>query len=164
MMVDDSFRVVPTNELDLQLMMTDPVWGKDVPEGLKEKLKEVAKKKGVYVKDGKVYYGEFVSEEDLWSLLAMYTRDLRLGNLSFQELQYCQHWIDFARDCLAEGYHKAFLAGMSRAVTVIELSQSKRGFLRKLFGTVRTIQHQYSESADHKRGLFGQRKRREDEL
>lgn len=160
-MVDENIpmRAVPISDLDLQLMMTDPVWGKDIPKGLKEKLTEQLKTRKVYQgEDGKYYYGEVLTDNDLWELLGMYTRDLRLGNLSYQEIIYCQYVIDWSRDCLAEGFYKAFLAGLSRAVTLIELSQSKGGFLRKLFNTVRTQQFSYSDK-DEKRGLFGQKKK-----
>lgn len=149
-MVDDEFsRDLPTSEIDMQMMMTNPVWGRDVPSELKDKLAMYSYYKD---SDGKVV----VDKTSLWGLLGYYTRDIRLGNLGEMngEMAYCQYYLDLAGDCLRENYINGFLVALSRAVTRIELSQSKKGFLRKLFGTIR--QEHYTELLEpNKSKIFG---------
>jgi hypothetical protein len=129
-------RNTPISELDYQYRTTEPNWGKnDVPAELKEKLAYIARVQG---KDGNVTY----EEESLWGLLGYYTRDMRLANLSTwnNEFEYCQYYLDLAGDCLREGKIESFLTALSRVVTILELSQSKGGFFRKLLNTFRSEQ------------------------
>ena len=124
------FRQIPINPLDLQMQLTDPVWGKDVPIELKEKLTKIFK----YIDDkGK----EIEIQEKLWETLAFYTRDVRLGNLNplTGELEICQEYINMAGDCLRGNFVHSFILFLSRAITILELSQSKAGFLRRRQGT-----------------------------
>lgn len=118
-------RTLPASELDLNLMLTDTVWGNLSP-ALKEKLVKsyvVTNEKGE----------KFVTKEDMSSLLGFYTRDLRLGNLSnFNgEITYCEYHLDLANDFLKEGFIDPFLVCLSRVATKLEISQSKGGFLRR---------------------------------
>lgn len=152
-MSDVEYRIAPQSDLDLQLLVTDPQWGKDVPPELKDKLKKI-----IAYYDDKGDQLETI-EEQLWGLLSYYTRDIRLGNLSWVtgELTYTRYYLDLAGDCLREGYIGAFLTALSRAITIIETSQSKSGFLRKLFSTIR--QEKYSEEqGPQKTGLLGKSK------
>lgn len=129
-------RGTPVSELDYHYRTTDPNWGKsDVPVELKEKLMYLVKKMD---KKGQERY----EEEGLWGLLGYYTRDMRLANLSQwnNEFEYCQYYIDLAGDCLRENYIESFITALSRAVTVLELSQSKGGFFRKQANTFRSEQ------------------------
>lgn len=135
--VTKNIRPVPQSDLDFNLMTINTEWGSTtIPEELKEKLS-----KRFYVRDqtGKVATDEtgkpYVNKEALWELLGFYTRDMRLGNLSNTELNYCQYYLDLANDDLRMDYIDAFLICLSRVATVLELSQSKRGFLRKIIQT-----------------------------
>lgn len=130
----------PTTDLDYNLMVTDPVVG---TENVNPKLKEqfdkdfyITDARGHIMKDveGNLLY----SKENMWEKLNFYTRDMRLGNLSNEELEYCQWYLDFASDLLQDNMFESFIVALSRAVTVIELSQSKKGFLRKQPNTLRT--------------------------
>lgn len=150
----EDFRETPVSGLDMELMLTNPKWGQEIPRGLKEKLKEKSYDIEVVGDKRKIR----INETSLWEVLGFYTRDLRLGNLNYTEVKYCQYWLNLARDCLSDGYKKAFIASLSRAATVLELSQSKGGFLRKLFNRVEHYQHQVLEDKNSKKGLFGQKK------
>ena len=157
-------RTIPLSELDLNLMTTDSVWGKsDIPIELKQRLEEYYLKrddKGAVIFDKE---GNLVGDKaSLWSMLGFYTRDMRLANLNYWdgELQYCQYFLDLANDFLQADMIKPFLICLSRVATLLELSQSKGGFLRKNMNTLRTE----SKSGDFeppKKSLFGGQKRKE---
>jgi hypothetical protein len=118
-------RTLPTSELDLNLMLTDTVWG-NLPPALKEKMM-----KHYITVDDKG--NKFTTKEDLSALLGFYTRDLRLGNLSSLggEIYFCEYHLDLANDLLKEGFVDPFLICLSRVASKLEISQSKGGFLRK---------------------------------
>lgn len=147
-------RNTPINELDLQLMIVDSEWGKDIAPELYERLSETG---GIEQKDGKFKVGK----KHLWGLLTYYTRDMRLGNLDRETFIACVTWLDFAGDCLRLGYVKSFLTSLSRVITMLELSQSRGGFLRKRLGTF--TQENYSEfsESEKKKGLFGAKKEKQ---
>lgn len=143
-------RVLPQSELDFNLMITDSVWGKsDISPELKHKLNEYFKSVGENGKDEITY-------SSLWGLLGFYTRDIRLANLSFWngELQYCQYYLDLANDFLQAEMINPFLISLSRVATILELSQSKGGFLRRNINTLRTENLQ-GELEPPKKKLFG---------
>lgn len=143
-------RSSPLNELDAMMMTTNPKWGDwDIPEELKEQLGKIQ------VWTDKETGKEVMSLASLWGLLGYYTRDLRLGNLSNVggEVNYCAEHLDFAGDCLRESYPASFMTALSRTITVIELSQSKAGFLRKRQGTF-TQEHLGKPLEPDKKGIF----------
>jgi len=119
-------RTMPASELDLNLMLTDTVWG-NLPPGLKEKLVKH------YIVTDSVTGERTTTKEEMSALLGFYTRDLRLGNLSSLngEIEYCKYHLNLANDLLKEGFIDPFLICISRVASVIEISQSKGGFLRK---------------------------------
>ena len=128
---EERTRQLPESDLELNMMLTDSVWGdKDIPPNLKYRLKNIALERGKY-QDGKV----ITTYDDLWDLMGMYTRDMRLANLNDTELIYCAYHIDLTQDLLTCGYPRASMKALSLAATVLELSQSKKGFLRNLFKT-----------------------------
>lgn len=129
-------RSVPISELDYQYRTTEPSWGRpDVPIELREKLGQIVRVRDV---DG----NESDQMESMWGLMGYYTRDLRLANLSEwnNEMQYCIYYLDLSGDLLREEYPESFLTALPRLVTVMELSQSKGGFFRKLLNTFRSEQ------------------------
>lgn len=147
---DNQKRVLPQNELDFHLMTTDSVWGKaDVSPELKEKLSKYFLGKD---EAGK----EVITTESLWGLLGFYTRDMRLANLSMWngEVNYCQYYLDLANDLLQANMVEPFLICLSRVATLLELSQSKGGFLRKTMNTLRT-ESLHGELEPPKKKLFG---------
>lgn len=156
------------SELDLQLMTTDSVWGRaDINKDLKDRT---IRKYGQYIpkvdevgdvvldQNGLVEMELLVSEEALWSLLGFYTRDMRLGNLDRigGEMFYCSYYLDLASDYLQAGMVEPFLICLSRVATVLELSQSRGGFLRRRMNTLST-EHTQMEIEPKKANLFGKR-------
>lgn len=123
-------RITPQSGLDMSMMLTDTMWGHpQISTQLNEKVRQRMKKS----------LGEEESQKvAAWELMSFYSRDLRLANLSalYGELQYCQHYIDLAGDLLRDGYMEAFAAALSKAATLLELSQSKGGFLRRRQNTL----------------------------
>lgn len=156
-------RYIPMSELDLNLMITDSVWGKqEVAPELKERLEQYYIKKD---KKGKPIYidGQLVGDkQSLWGLLGFYTRDMRLANLNYWngEVQYCQYFLDLANDLLQADMIKPFLISLSRVATLLELSQSKGGFLRKNMNTLRTENTNF-DSEPPKKTLFGGQKKQQ---
>jgi hypothetical protein len=161
------------SELDLQLYVTDSQWGRsDINRELKEKI---SKQFGYWqpkfdeqgrpiidVASGKQVQELIVTEENLWSLLGFYTRDLRLGNLDRfgGETFYCQYYLDLANDYLQAGYVEPFLICLSRVATVLELSQSRGGFLRRRMNTL-SQEHIAIDTEPKKANLFGKSRGKE---
>lgn len=143
-------RSVPQSDLDFNLMTTDPVWGSQgIDETLKEKLKRATLR---YDEHGEPVY----DKEELWGLLNFYTRDMRLANLSkFDgEITYVKYYLDLAGDFLQSDMIQPFIICLSRAATVLELSQSKNGFLRRRMNTF--TQEQFKQEMEPpKKKLFG---------
>ena len=147
-MSEEYRRTTPQNELDLALMTTDAVWGKpDVPQELRDLLDRYFK---VINSKGEEGY----TKRSLWSSLSYYTRDMRLANLNHDQLAYVKHYYDLAGDCLQENVFRGFIIALSRAATVLELSQSRGGFLRKRMGTL-THESFSEEREPQKRSFFG---------
>jgi len=146
-------RTQPHSELDLNLMLTDSVWGKsEVSQELKDRVKKYYVE---YNEDGTPY----VTKQSLWGLLGFYTRDMRLSNLSKMdnELYTCRYFINLANDFLQVDMIEPFLISLSRAATILETSQSKNGFLRRLMNTLRHEQIK-QELEPPKKGFFGGQK------
>jgi len=139
-MSDEQMRELPTSELDAQMMMTNSTWGRnEVPQELKDRLEKFYIKKAetgevMLDKDGNAV----VSKASMWGLLGFYSRDMRLGFLSEwnNELETCRYMIDLANDCLDESLCGSFMVALSRSATILETSQSKGGFLRKILNTL----------------------------
>lgn len=148
-------RVSPQSELDFHLMTTDGVWGKaEVSQELKNKLNRY-----YYIKDEKG--NNKIDSSSLWGLLGFYTRDMRLANLSLWngEVAYCQYYLDLANDMLQAEMIEPFLICLSRVATMLELSQSKGGFLRRMMNTLRT-EHLQGELDPPKKRLFGDKNKK----
>jgi hypothetical protein len=160
-------KTVLRSELDLQLYFTDSHWGKsDINQELKDKLskqygfwqKKVGEDGKVIIdpKSGKEEQELVVAEESMWSLLGYYRSDLRFGNLDRfgGEVFYCQYYLDLAGDYLQAGMTEPFLICLSRVITLLELSQSRGGFLRRRMNTL-SQEHISIESEPKKANLFG---------
>lgn len=117
-------RIMPQSGLDFNMMLTDTMYGsRNIGAQLKRQVKN---------RDDP----EDPEKTEAWELLSFYTRDLRLSNIGDREFVYCQYYIDLAGDCLREGYMEAFAKSLALAATVLELAQSKGGFLRKRQNTL----------------------------
>jgi len=143
-------RNVPVSDLDLQMQMIEPAYGKG---GISAELVKKLQQYGIGVDDkGDAVYTD---EGSLWGILGYYTRDIRLGNLDkfAGEYAYVKYYIDLAGDLLQADMVKSFLISLSRAATVIEISQSKGGFLRRRINTL-TNENQYSGLDPAKKNIF----------
>lgn len=158
-------RIMPASELDAQMMLTNSVWGReDVPSELKNRLA-----RNFAVRDattGEPLYDQagnpIVTIDSLWGILGHYTRDMRLANLDpwGNELFLCRYMIDLSTDYLTEEMVEPFITALSRAVTILETSQSKGGFLRKQQNTL-TQQHINQNLEPPKKGFFGKSAKQE---
>lgn len=151
-------RSLPTNELDLSLMLTNGVWGRaEVSGELKERLMKYYSSRD---EAGNILTDEHgrvkVTKASLWGLLGFYTRDMRLANLSIWdgEMRTCRYMIDLANDYLASDMIEPFMISLSRAVNIMETSQSKNGFLRRQMNTL-TQKHISQNLEPPKKGFFG---------
>jgi hypothetical protein len=149
---DKQIRSTPLNELDMQMILTEPQWGDvGISTELKARLQTISSET--------IQGNRIVSKQDLWQLLDFYTRDLRLGNLSTMngEVNYCRYYLDLAGDCLREGYYRSFVKCLSLTITVLEISQSRGGFLRIKQNTIRK-ENIYEETNKNKSSIFGNKK------
>jgi len=156
--MENQKRVLPQSELDFHLMTTDGVWGRnDISPELKERLTKY------YVQrddKGDIVLGDdgspAITSQSYWNLLGFYTRDMRLANLSTWngEVEYCQYFLNLANDMLQAEQIEPFLISLSRVATMLEISQSKGGFLRRQMNTLRTENLQ-GEVEPPKKQLFG---------
>lgn len=150
-MNEENNRILPSSDLDLNLMLTDSVWGRDeINPALQNKLT-----KSFLVQDGE---NKEIIKENLWSRLAFLTRDLRLANLDpWDELPFVRYYIDLASDLLESDMIDPAIICMQRSASILETSQSKRGFLRKQMNTLR--QESFNQQLEPpKKSFFGGRK------
>ncbi|MEA2056656.1 MAG: hypothetical protein U9O78_03030 [Patescibacteria group bacterium] len=143
-------RVLPRSDLDFNLMTTDSVWGTSY---INADLKARVTKYFSYEDE----HGETkIDSESMWGLLGFYTRDMRLANLGVisGELDYCKFYLDLAGDFLQAKQVEPFLICLSRVATILELSQSKGGFLRRRMNTFTSEQYK-QQLEPGKKNLFG---------
>jgi hypothetical protein len=152
---NEYLRTVPRDAIDAQQLNTNPVWGtQEINPILRNKLN----KRYLQIDEA----GNIVKDEDgnpvvidnpRWEMLAFFTRDFRLGNLTGGESEVVEHYSNLAADCLMSNYNESFVVGLSRATSLLEISQSRKGFFRKWNNTLRTVTNTNSEPP--KRSLFG---------
>lgn len=159
---------MPSSDLDMAMMLTDARWGDQyISNELKEKLKRkifVTVRAGTTVNtsEGEVVLDrdiEVEQDEFLWGQMNYFTRDFRLGNLSGDEVKYCDHFSLLAGDLMHDCKPRAFMVSLARVATTLELSQSKGGFLRKRLGTF-TKEEFKSEIGEKPNLLFSGKKKR----
>jgi hypothetical protein len=146
-------RPLPTSELDLNLMLTNTLWGNpELSETIKQKLNRAE-----LVEDSEG--NRFIRKEDLWGLMGFYSRDLRLANLSTinGELEKVRYMLRLANDFLYCNMVEPFLICLSEVAGILETSQSKGGFLRKRQNTFTTENLQQQEPP--KKSLWGTQKK-----
>ena len=153
---------IPQSDLDYNMQLTNTVWGSDA---ITPELKEILSKDYFLTdKEGKVINDQngqpLLKRESLWAIHNYYTRDLRLGNLNRtdpMEFKYCVYYLDLAGDFLKTEFPEPFMICIARLATILELSQSRGGFLRKEQNTLR--QEARSELLEpSKKSLFGGKK------
>lgn len=139
---------VPASELELNQMIIDGKWGEqrihsDLYSKLKVPERVYARAGTKWIRDGKEVTLEhdevFDIDEFLWAELSFYTRDMRLGNLDKKDYLRAKHYLLLAADLLRLRFREAFIVALNRVIVLLELSQSKDGFLRQWFSTIRKI-------------------------
>jgi hypothetical protein len=167
-------RQLPMNELDYNLQLTDPKWGQEMTREFMNRMGEKTKVQRIRELIETLMNDETLKEEtanllyenilyilqddkdSMWSMLAYYSRDLRLANLSVWdgELEFCEKHLNFAGDCLQFNLRRSFLIVIKSAISKMEISQSKNGFLRKRMGTL-TTENISNEMEPKKKSFFG---------
>lgn len=144
-------REVPESSLDAQWQMTNPAWGRaEVPSHLRDRLKK--KHDGTLVDaEGNEYPA---SQGGMWELLGFFTRDLRLGFLTGSETQEAREWLEIASICVAEDLPDSFFLSLSKVVSMVEISQSRSGNLRR---AQRTSRQEQSLTYDEPPKRFGKK-------
>jgi len=151
---DDDNRRIPSSNLDFSFMTIDPAWGKEATNELYNLLKETGNIE--YDEEGK----PVVTETHLWGVLSYFTRDLRLGNLNRFLYERALKYIDLAGDCISRGLIKSFLASLRRVISIVELSQSRGGFLRRRSNTI-TSEEFVNPLEPEKKSFFGKKNKNE---
>lgn len=151
-------RSIPTNELDFNMQLTKPSWGKD----------EISKKAQEQMT--KVFYlynpetGEIErdddgnpivhNEEDYWAKLGMFTQDWRLSYLDQKDYKVCCWYSEQAQAYTQIKAKKSIHTCLGQIATRLELSQSKNGNLRDSLNTL--IQKNLTTNEEPaKKSLFG---------
>lgn len=165
----------PMNDLDFNMQMTQPKWGHKVSTGFMQRMGEETKVSRIalvlqedieekkiteeYAQELYNKLGELITSDEAtaWNVLAFYTQDMRLGNLEPDEIEYCAEHLNFAGDCLQMGLKDSFLLIIQRVATTLELSQSKKGFLRRRMGTL-TNENINNNLEPKKKSFFGMNK------
>ena len=158
----NNLRTVPQSSIDLNFMLTDSVWGRnEVPQGLKDKLNKTTLQRDdkgdiIFIKDKDGNFIPVGTTASLWENLSIFTRDMRLGNLSEwdNELLTVRYMINLASDLLAVNMIEPFTVAISQSATILETSQSKKGFLRRGMNTLRQ-EHIQQNLDPPKKSLFG---------
>jgi hypothetical protein len=147
---ENNSRSMPISDLDLAMKNTNPEWGSgEVNQELRNRLKRYYVQK---TEDGQ----EKIIEKKLWDLLNIYSRDLRLANLSSfdNELNVCRYMLDLSSDMIQADMNRGFIACITRVATITESSQSKSGFLRRMMNTL--IQENKNQNIEPpKKSFFG---------
>lgn len=134
-------------DLELKEKTTNPAWGREVTNELNNLL---VQNKFIVNEEGKIT----LEKQKLWGLLSYLTRDLRLGNLEGQDYREAKYWLDVAGTAINQGLPRLFVASLSKCAGIIELSQSKKGFFRKLMKSYIT-ETKTSHSETSKNKLLG---------
>lgn len=96
---------------------------------------------------------------ELQKEMAVYTRDLRLGNIQNKHYERALKYLSIAGDCMSEGMLDPAKSSLRRVVDIIELSQSRGGFLRNLINTLIRRDAVSQEITDNKSNFWGKRKK-----
>ena len=145
----DERNISPESNLELNLRLTNSVWGQnaEIPKELKESLN----KKTIYI-DPETHERIEVNKSN-WNLLGFFTRDFRLANIDKYGVEYCEHYSNLANEWINEGFSDPFNIALGRIASKLELSQSKNGFLRKQNNTSRS-ERVVGRVESERKGLF----------
>lgn len=148
-------RYIPSSDAEYQKDVTRPSWadraqmpGLDNKVTTRYLLTDAEGKPVVDPKTGK----QLEIADSLLNIYEMFTQDIRLGNLTKDEVEFCCEHLDLAQDIMHKGYSRPSLVVLERGISVIETSHSKKGWLRELLGTI--TNRQYSEYYEPKKSFW----------
>ena len=149
-------RVTPASELDFNMLVINPSYGTpEVSQDLRDKLSYVnieRDKDGqpVLTPDGAMA-GNRISK---WNELGFFTRDIRLGNITPEEVVVVRDRLRLAHSLMAANAPNAFALAYGEGVGMIETSMSVKGFLRRIWNTLRQ-ENISSQPEPAKKTFFG---------
>ena len=147
---------MPQSELQFNMLTTESTWGMpDMNPEIRDALTEVnyaADEQGEIIKD-EGGNPVVLEKKQLWDRFSIYTRDVRLANIDGQELVYVNYMLDLAFQLLQKDMYRAASLALGYAATVLETSQSKKGFLRRRMNTL-TSENIHAELEPPKKKLF----------
>jgi hypothetical protein len=134
-------RSIPQNDLDLNMLLTQPAWG---TEEIIENIQNPELKRA------------------LRFMKPVNGRDTRLGNLDDRELISVRYYNELASDILTEAFkmqvqdimYEPFVVALSKGAIITETSQAKKGFLRKINTTFTNINVKRGSDEPSKKSLF----------
>ena len=151
-------QLVPSNDTDLFIYTVDPAWStEDINTDFEQPLLD---ENGKQVLDE---HGRPVMVFSFWHSLKFLKRDFRLGNLNakYDDFEWMENRIQLAQNLLMlrDGAFKR-LAPMALApvIAIVELSQSRGGFVRNNFRTF-SFKSENEEKSAAGGGFFFGRKR-----
>lgn len=149
--MSEEHRHIPESPLDASWQMTNPAWGRsEVPKFLRDRLSK-AKEGTFFDADGNAYAP---NREGMWEMLGFFTRDLRLGYLTGPEAREAREWLEIASTCIAEDLPESFFLSLSKVISMVEISQSRNGNLRR---TQKTNRQEQSVSYEEPPKRFGKK-------
>lgn len=156
---DEPVRDVPTSDLDMNMLLANPAW-QDLKPNLRSKLMKWIREEESQIKDKDGNVIEIKKTnfyDDLSAILAVYTRDFRLGNISTGngEYEFVVHHLRLAVEYLTLDYKNCFMLSLNKSLSYLETSSSKKGFLRKLLQTIRYQQVDDENTDPEKKSPLG---------
>jgi hypothetical protein len=123
--IDDYSTPMPYDKLEFQAQLINPTYG--IPSEYSQHAKDNMK---VPDENGEI-------ENLLANMNIIFKRDVRFGFLKrlHNEVNYVQEFIDFGSDLLSWKLKRSAATCITRAATVLEVSQSENGNLRKELNT-----------------------------
>jgi hypothetical protein len=151
-------RSIPQSDLDFSMQLTNPAWGKEeLGAGARETfIKTFLKldpktRKLLLDAEG---HPEVDHEDDYWARIGFLTKDWRLSNLSKEDYELLRWWGDMASAAAQQGYTRSVAYCISQIAPTLELSQSKKGFLREMLNTIINRNTNITDEAS-KKSLLG---------
>ncbi|MBW2994262.1 hypothetical protein KY315_02475 [Candidatus Woesearchaeota archaeon] len=130
---------VPANELDFNYQLIEPTWQNLSPHLRKKLVKRKGDKIIISIDEkGNQHRTKMEIYEELAGILALYTKDIRLGNLSTMngEYDYVVYYLELAPRLLMKGYVRSCITSLNKALSHLETSNSKSAKLRELMQTI----------------------------
>jgi hypothetical protein len=142
-MSNDEFKETPIDDLEYKHDITRPQYIDGISKDYKNEVQR----------------DDLPPSDDLEKAFGFFTQDLRLGNLSTADMKRAEFFLNFAGRCSRLGLSKPFSSSLLKVASIIELSQSHKGWLRKFIHTQNIRQESsIEEKSEDKSWLFKRKK------